>query len=100
MYRDEKGHVTWFGLSPYSDEEVVTEFRDVVGDKLSTDQARQLALLLAAKKVMKHVTYEINPGSMTPEEQEAHNAEQAKIRQQIGRAIVGQAAREQKELGL
>lgn len=98
--KPENGHISYFNLDSWcaDDDAYLTAFIAVVDGKLSDMQKRQLALVLGAKKVMKNVTFEIVPASDTAEERAAHEAEQAEIRSQIGRAIVGEAHRARKTL--
>lgn len=83
MYLDEKGHVTWTGLSHYSTEEGVAYFREVMGEDLSDLQKQHLAVILGVKRAYEGVTFTVREGQATPEEE----AEQKQMEQHLRRRI-------------
>lgn len=80
MFLNEEGHVKWTGLSMWSKPEFIEAFLAVTLDHLSDAQKRQVALIKGVQKAHEGVEYviEVNP-HRTPEEQAAHDKEQAQI---------------------
>lgn len=94
LFIDEKGHVSRASLSSYDQDEWLNYFQSVTEGKLSDAQKRQLAVLLAAKKIMSKVKFEVREGRQTEEEK----AEQDQIHGQISQAIGVEAHRVLREL--
>jgi hypothetical protein len=87
MFLDEEGHVTWTGLSNYSDEEAILAFSETVEGHLTEAQRAQLARLVAIRHTMRDVTYTVRERG-TDEEEVAADAEQAKISAFLNRRLV------------
>lgn len=92
MYLDDESHVTWTGVSHYTDDDALAAFLDAAGE-LSESQKDRLAEIVGGKKAMEGVTYTVREGAPTPEE----NAEQARAQRIIASRIAREtrAAREE-----
>lgn len=116
LYLDEKNHISSTGLSLYSDENRLKEFKQTHWENLDDFQKDRVRLLLARAEIMKHVTFEIKPCPIGPvsllsndplevekrkqiiEQQEANRKEQDLIKRKIGAAINNRYQKNQVEM--
>lgn len=97
MYRDAPlvdDHITWEGLSVYSDLEEIETFMEKVDGHLSEAQRAQMAKLIAARRAMLGVKIVIHEGEYTPEEK----VEQAEIKTWLGRRWAVETVEAKREL--
>lgn len=92
MYLDEKGHVTWTGVSNYTEADALAAFVAKTAGHLTEAQQKKIGILAAVRKVMKDVTFTVTETThQTAEERAANDAEQDKIKSflvgQINRSI-------------
>lgn len=100
MFLNDEGHVKWTGVSLYSNEDAIVEFEAATEGKLSEAQQKKLIRLKAIKKIYSKVEFTIDTAKRTPEEQAAHDAEQAEIQTKINRAIGHEYVTEVRKAGL
>lgn len=72
MYLDEKGHVTWAGLSTYADDEWIANFLVITEGKLSEMQKAKVARVIGLKKAFEGVKWTVKEGPSTPEDEAEH----------------------------
>lgn len=80
MYLNDEDRVKFGGLTMWSKPEIIENFIEMTRGNLSDAQLRKVSLIIGMNKAMEGVTFvcEVNP-QRTPEEQAAHDAEQARI---------------------
>ena len=84
---DELDHITWRGISRgWTNEEEATKFITDIGgiEKLSPAQLAQYKVITAISRPQAHIHTEIiNATAWTPEQEEAHKAQQAQVKEDI-----------------
>lgn len=88
MYTDDKGHVTWTAIQQHSSDEWLAHFTAVVGPHMSAAQRKQLAHVVALKRVFERVTFTVVEGPTT----DADRAAQAETEHRISRAVAFETA--------
>lgn len=101
---EDTGYISWTGISlGWSNEEQIKAFQEKCGADYpwSKEQKAKIAYAIGISRTQKYVTCTIvNTTSMTPEELAARDAEQEKVKQELGKALYYETKGAEKEMGL
>lgn len=102
MFLDDEGHVRWAGVNFNYSQEAIDHFvADYGRENLSDAQLAKLAEVVGYTRAMEHVTWEIcDASSMTVEQVEQADVEQAQAKRDLGRLIAVKTHFAREELGV